>query len=233
MNNPSELKQLESEVKRLEEMIQAEGLAHQKVSRVPLAVSAVLVLLLLCFLLVNYFKVRSELTPERISKSLQAELREVSAPALREFNLLGKDVLPVYVAEWQKQIQASWPQISKKLDEEVGKIGENVTHTVDTLLTESEDRVLARTEQILSENFPQLKDTEETKKIDRRLHELCDTALAKAILNFDRLFSKDVTSLQEALLKFEVTDSHETRVDLEKKFLHLWLQLLDQEIMEL
>ncbi len=233
MSNSTELTQLQSEVKRLEEMIRAESQANQRVSRIPLAVSAVLVLLLSCFLLINYFKVRSELTPERLGKSLREELLEVSPKALREFNILGKDLLPVYVEEWQKQIQAAWPEISKKLDDEIGKIGDNVTRNVDTLLSESEERVLRKTEKVMLDNFPQLKDPEQSKEVERRLHELCDTSLTKAILHFDRLFSRDVASLEEALLKFNVADTHETKVDLEKKFLHLWLQLLDQEIMEL
>ena len=37
----------------------------------------------------------------------------------------------------------------------------------------------------------------------------------------------------ETLHDQDVTDTGESTVDLQKKFIHLWLQVLDQEVMEL
>ncbi len=53
------------------------------------------------------------------------------------------------------------------------------------------------------------------------------------LLDFDASFSVDLSRLEEAVFHFDLSDGDEQTVDLQKKFMHLWLQILDQEIMEL
>jgi hypothetical protein len=157
----------------------------------------------------------------------------VTPAAIREFNLLGKDLVPLYAAEWQKQFSAAWPEISRKLESEMSELGNNVLISVHTQLAESESRVLDKTQQVVFASYPALSTGKSREEVTRRLHTISEDALIKALGNFDTKFSKDIDSLQSTLLKFDLTDANETTVDLQKKFLHLWLQLLDQEIMAL
>jgi hypothetical protein len=62
---------------------------------------------------------------------------------------------------------------------------------------------------------------------------MCDETLKKTLVDFEKLFSRDVEQLQTTVFKFNVSDGDEETVELQKKFLHLWLQLLDQEIMKI
>lgn len=233
MSDPIELKRLDVEITRLQDTLLAEQESSLRTRRVPLVISLVLLAIVLCFVTVNYLKIRSELTSEKLGRSLEKELREVSPTAFKEFDLLGKDLFPVYAAEWKKQLQASWPEISRKFQAELNKFDEILLGRIHKLLDESERRVLGKTEAVLFENYPQLKDEEMRIEVEKKLHTICDQALTKSLLDFDSLFTKDVNALQEVLLKFDVTDTNETTVDLQKKFLHLWLQLLDQEIMQI
>jgi len=153
--------------------------------------------------------------------------------AIKEISRLGEDLMPIYFAEWKRQLQAAWPEISSKMEEELLKLGSNLTNRINQYFTESENRVLESTEQILAQNFPELKDPTKQAELNHRLHATCDQALEKVLLNFDKQFSGDVARLQEEIFRFDVSDKGETPVDLQKKFLHLWLQLLDQEIMKI
>ena len=79
----------------------------------------------------------------------------------------------------------------------------------------------------------ELADPAKQQDLERRLHAVCDETLEKSRRDFEALFVQDVSRLQQEVLKFDVSDTHETTVDLQKKFLHIWLQLLDQEIMKI
>jgi hypothetical protein len=82
-------------------------------------------------------------------------------------------------------------------------------------------------------SYPDLGSPSRRAEIEKRVHLACDSALEKALVDFDGLFSKDVDEFQRTLRGFNLSDGKESKLDLQKKFLHLWLQLLDQEIMKI
>ena len=69
--------------------------------------------------------------------------------------------------------------------------------------------------------------------IGKSFQGITEEALATAISQFEKRFSGDVENLRKSVLKLDVSDTGEPDVELQKKFIHLWLKLLDQEIMEL
>ena len=233
MSTNTELSRLEFEVRRLEEAFLATNRAMRRVSTASLAVAGTLLVVITTFLLINFFKFRSELTQEKLARSLEKQLVELSPTALKEVHRLGIDLLPIYAAELKRQVEVSGPQIAIKIHEEVDHLVSNVLATTHDSLMKSEKRVLDRTEQVVFENYPQLKDPREQAAVTAELHATCEEAVGKAIAHFDALFTKDVERLHKVILSFNVTDTHEPTVDLHKRFIHLWLQLLDQEIMEL
>ncbi len=228
-----DLKELEVEVQQLEDVLQSQEKTARIAGRAPLFISLALMLIIGCFVLVNYVRLRAELTAEKFAKSLKEELVEVTPVAIREFNLLGKDLLPLYTSEFQKQFAVAWPTIAKKLENETSELGNNVLLTVHQNLNETEARVLDKTQQVLFTSYPPLNNAKDREVLTRKLHTLCENALVKALGNFDAKFSRDIDKLQADLMKFELKDTDGATVDLQKKFLHLWLQLLDQEIMAL
>lgn len=233
MVDSTELKKLETQVQDLEASMEAERLALQRASRTTLGFAAVLASVVLVFIVINYVRVRQELTPEKLSRSLEQEIHEIGPSALREMNLLGQQLLPVYAAEWRKQLEASWPEISCRLQDEFGKLADTLGERTHATLAATEDRLLSRLSEVVARDFPDLASPQKRAEIEARVHAACDDALEKALLDFDGLFAKDVGRLQEAIFDFDVSDGNESKVDLQKRFLHLWLQLLDQEIMKI
>ncbi|MGQ9589670.1 MAG: hypothetical protein ACUVYA_05165 [Planctomycetota bacterium] len=233
MTDANERRSLPAELKRLEATIVAEKAAERRLAKTSLAVAAAISAIVVGFLAVNFVRLRREFTSEKLSKSLEKELSEFAPTALRELSILGRDLLPAYVEAWDKQFRAAWPEISAKLDQELVRLGKNLKTRVHEALLGIEERSLEGVRRAVSKHYPSLSDPSRQAEIAERLHAYCDQALEQSLLDFDRMFSKDVSRLQDAILTFDVKDGEESTVDLQKKFLRLWLQLLDQEIMRI
>ncbi len=233
MSTELDLQKLEGEVRRLEEGLSATRAAARHTQRTSLVIGTAMATVIVGFLLVNYFNFRAEFTPEKLKASIEQELKEVSQAALREFGQLGQELLPVYAEEWKKQFQAAWPTIKQNVANEITLLADHATTRIDRRLTESERRVLDKSRALLAEHYPQLNDPKTQDAVTRRIHEICDGSLQQALDDFNVLFAKDMQRVQDAIVLFDYPDSHVPTTELQKKFLHLWLQLLDQEIMEL
>lgn len=233
MSTSNELKQLEAEVLQLENAIQANDSALKRAARTSVGVASALLLVISCFLFLSFAHLQREMTREKITQSLSQELTEVSPLAFKELNQLGQDLLPIYIAELKKQIETKWPDVARQVQNEMDKLSDTLFAEAHELLSESEHRVLESTSQALFACYPQLKDPKRRLALEQRIHGICEESLVQSLERFDSLYSRDIARVEETLFRFDVTDSHETTTDLQKKFIHLWLQLLDQEITEL
>jgi hypothetical protein len=233
MNRDRELRQLEAEVRQLEEATAAGNLASRQTSRSAMGVTSALALTISVFLLANYFNLRSAWTREKFQQSLAEELGELSPKAAEEARLLGRALLPVYATEGRKQLQELAPEISSRSEEELLRLNNDLLATVHDKLLASQRRLLQAAEKMVFDSYPGLRDPAARAELEQRLRSVTEDAIEQALVDFDRRFSEQVRSLQEAILKFDVADGDESVVDLQKRFIHIWLQLLDQEIMEL
>ena len=224
---------LEAEVRRLEEALHAERSMGRQTNRTVIWITVALGVTIFGFLLANYMTLSSLWTREKFRQSLEREMTELSPAAVRELNTLGRELLPVYAEEGRKQLMEMGPELARRFEEQLDQLTEELLQSVHQQLKRTEENVLVRTEEIVFKSFPSLHDAEKRELLERRFHWLAEQAVAEAIASFENLVSKDVDNVKETLLKFDVSDGDESTVDLQKKFIHLWLKLLDQEIMEL
>lgn len=211
----------------------AELASRKGVTRAAQTVAAVLGCTILFFVLVNFVHFRSHWTEENLKRSLEKEFTELSPLALKELHAAGKELLPVYVREGQKQVELLMPEIARIMHRELDKFCEDVLLGTHAQLAETQKSILALTQQSLFEQFPELKDPNRRKELEQNFEKITQKAVQSALLEFDQLFTSDVENVKAALLKFDLKDSPESTVDLQKNFLRLWLQLLDEEIKEL
>lgn len=233
MSTELDLGRFEREVRRLEESLGSARAAAERAHRTSLVMGACIALIVGTFLLLNYLNFRAELTTEKLAASIQHQLREVSPAAFREFGQLGQELLPVYASEWQQQFQAAWPAIKEKLDAEMTLLANNAVTRVDSHLNACEQRVLDETRRVLVSNFPEFEDPKAQEIMTARIQEVCEGSFTKALDDFNTLFVNDMTRVQRAIAEFELPEIQASTIDLQKKFLHLWLQIVDQEIMQL
>ena len=233
MSTDKDIKGLETEVQRLEESLKKEVAYTQKTARYVTSIPLALSIVLLVFILINYVNITTEYTEEKFSDSLRQEMQELTPTAVRELRSLGDVVLPVYIKEFRDQFVSMGPEILKRFHTELDELSNDVLTGVHEHLTQAETRILEKSEVALFESYPNLSDASQQREITESLRGLTESAVTDAILNFERRFGKHVASVRDELLQLDVSDTGETQVDLQKKFIHLWLDLLDKEIMEL
>ena len=112
-------------------------------------------------------------------------------------------------------------------------LADNAAARVDSHLKASEQRVLNETQRVVAGNFPELNDPKAQAAVTARVQEICEGSFRKALDEFHTVFVSDMTRLQRVIAEFELPEIKAATVDLQKKFLRLWLQIVDQEIMQL
>jgi hypothetical protein len=229
----SDFATLSQSVDELNSLVQREIQTSRRASRQSLFSVLVLALIVFVFVVVNTVNLRSEFTEDKIRQSLAAELQELRPAAMRELGTLGRDVLPVYAEEGRRQLSQMTPRLVTVLEQEIEAFSGDVLARVHGRLTEAERRVLAKTEIEIFKHFPGLHDPVAREKLGKRLFEVTDASVSRSIADFDKRFGAQVDRLRAAILDFDVSDANETPVELQKRFLHTWLQLLDEEILAL
>jgi hypothetical protein len=233
MSTEPDLGKFEREVRRLEESLGSARAAAERAQRTSIAMASAVAVIVVTFLLINYLNFRAELTAEKLAASFGQELKEARPAALREFGQLGQELLPVYAAEWQAQFQSAWPAIRERISSEMALLADNAAARVDSHLNASERHVLDETRRVLVAHFPEFEDPKAQAAMTARVQEICEGSFRKALDEFHTVFVSDMTRLQRVIAEFELPEIKASTVDLQKKFLRLWLQIVDQEIMQL
>jgi hypothetical protein len=233
MSTQSDIQRLEAEILGIESTIRECTRSTKRAAATSIATAAALLGLVACFILINYSRVCAELSQEKLLNSLTRELGEVAPLAMSEIQRLGQDLLPLYAQEFKSQLETRWPEIAARVEREVEEIGSRALTDANAALRGSEERIEAALLKTIFDCYPEVHDPVQREEIERQLKTTCDQTLALTLDSFDRTFSKDLDRLQQTVLQFDVSDGHDDHVDLQKRFLRLWLQLLDQEVLEI
>ena len=229
----STVKQLEAELGQLDTSHQADRHIDHRGAMIQLALVSVAGLIILGFLLTNFLYFRTEWTEAKFAQSLQAELEVLNPEVSDQLRAMGKNLMPVYVEEGRRQLPRVAPAFSRALTRQLDRFAADFQTDAYARLGQTEDRVRARTMDVVFASYPSMRSPAEQAKLDHAFRTITDTASTQAIEEFHQRFSRDAAGLQRAILDFDVPDPDESTVDLQKKFIHLWLQLLDEEIMKL
>ena len=139
----------------------------------------------------------------------------------------------IYAAEGKSQLKRMGPEISRRLNRQLDLLGQELNMGVHAQLTVAENRIKAHTLEALFAAYPELRDSAEQRMLTASFQTIAESAVVDAVSGFDRKFSDDIDALAETIFEFNEEESEETTVDLQKKFIHLWLQMIDAEIMKL
>lgn len=233
MHSEQAVQRLEDELHKMENMEKATKSLDRRSSIISLAIASSMGLVIIGFMLANFLFFKSEWTDEKFAKSLQTELAELNPAVMEELRNMGKDLLPVYAQEGRKQMPEMAPVISRALSKQLNQFSSDFQADAYERLDKTEDRIRFKTGRILFNAYPDLKDSREKSKLAANFRAMTDNSVACAIDEFRTRFSRDADVFQRTIQDLNVADTDELTIDLQKKFIRLWLQLLDEEIMKL
>lgn len=233
MNQEETVARLERDLKVLEAARHRELSAERRTQAVAWSMACSIVVIVGGFLFANYRHFRREWAEERLGASMRREMNTLNDRAVGELQLLGSNLLPVYAEEGRRQFETLAPEISGLLQEQVRSFGVDMQSDVRALLYDSEARLRARTSDLLMGEFPTLSDPSHEAVVYESLRRTTERAITGAITDFDERFSADAMALEVAIADFDVSDTDEPTVELQKRFIRSWLSLLDKEIQKL
>lgn len=224
---------MEAELAQLENELAVEAQARTSLARTKRIVVVMLSATVVLFVLTNLLFFRSEWTGDKIKAGLEKELRELSPFAIQEVNALGKNLVPVYAEEAQTQLQSLMPRISTMLEHEVQALGTDVVESLHEELLASFENLNGKISAELFQSFPQLNDPAVQEEFRERFRQRVERETLALLMDFEKRFKGDIDEVTETLLQFELSDEAGSNGDLRKKFLRLWLRLLDLEVAQL
>lgn len=233
VNQEQTVERLEQDLRVLEEARHRELAAERGTQVVGWAIATSIAVIVTGFLIANYRHFRREWAEEKLAASLRRELDTINELAVGELEQLGSTLLPVYAEEGRRQFEALAPEISGVLAEQVESFGSDLQSDVRALLFESEERLIARTSKLVLAEFPALADPAQQALLEANLRRTTERSILASITDFDERFSADADALAVVVANFDVSDSDEPTVDLQKRFIRSWLHLLDEEIQRL
>lgn len=231
MSMTGETDGLRADVDELKRAIEDAQRTRQRTSHSALTVSIVLGLVVLAFVMVGYFTLCDEWTTEKLSRQITREARNLSPVAMAQLDALGTALGPVFAEAAREQFTLMKPELSAKAEAELDRLGQDVNDRVRRRLDQTQDRLLVATREAVLASVPGLAEPAAQRKLERRLETLTQDSVQRVLIGFDERFSGDTGKMQEAVHRLDPGASGASRTALQKKFIHLWLQIIDQEIM--
>ena len=113
-------------VERLERSLTAEIAAERRVVQATRLIVAAFLIVVGGFVIVNYVHFKGEWTEQKIAKSVEAQWEAVRPAVTREIRTLSRNVLPVYSAEFRKQLPAMAPEVGRVLHKQTQRFADDM-----------------------------------------------------------------------------------------------------------
>jgi hypothetical protein len=175
--------------------------------------------------------VRSEWTEDRVARSLEREAEAIAPQVADQLAAMAGELAPVYGSEAGRQYQSMAPQIRRRVVEELDRFVLDVVANTRNRVNDSEERIRALTLQAVNEVYPELDTPEEKARFVQMVSDTAIAALHGRMKAFQERVSMDTGRLREAIVNFRVHDEGLPTIELQRRFLHLWLMIIDEELM--
>ncbi len=232
MSSGPSVETLDSQVRALEEAVQRQKKAAKNRTMVTGAMVALFAFAIVWRMFSDYSYMRSEWTEQRIQTSLQKELEQLMPAASRELDQLCSALLPVFAEQGQSQLSQRWPAIQQKLFAEGSDLCQKMVEYTHRSLEDSSHEVGQRIENVVLSSYPSFKDPQQRSELHRIIQTKCERAMENALQDFQSRFQGRLLDTQSSVAAFD-SNRLEDSVDLQKRFVQLWLHLLEEEIMSL
>ncbi|HEX6810049.1 MAG TPA: hypothetical protein VF384_00375 [Planctomycetota bacterium] len=233
MQEQASLNDLEAELQGLEADLVREIANGRRATLASTGVALAVVSIVLGFAWTGYSRLRDAWTAEKFTVGMQQELEELNPTATEELNRLGQALLPVYAAETRRQFDTLAPEIAHRVGEQFELLASDLHHDIHTRLVDLDDDLQKRTERIIADSYPGLATDAQKARVAATFEDITQDAVLASIGDFEDRFSKDVVKVQDCLARFNAAESTEPTVELQKRFISLWLRMLDAEIQKL
>jgi len=200
--------------------------------KLEIGVAVALLVIVVAFILASYGRMRSTYTMERIGPHLSREMTHLSPQINHAALEVAKDVLPTYIELTEKKLGESLPQIEDSVEREVEILWTNMHRQLRQDFDDALERSAKKLEARLRAEFPELLEPAALTILERELTEMLEEDTSDFIERFFDRYSRDLNSLYATLEGFRGNRFEKmSEEELTANYFHLWLTLLDYDIM--
>lgn len=222
--------QLVETVERLEDSLAAEIAAEGRAAWATRLISAAFFVITGVFVITNYVHFKGEWTEEKLAASVEAQWEEMRPTVTYELRILSKNVLPVYGAEFRKQLPEMAPEVGRVLRKQTQRFADDIRADVSGRIEATMRSTVERTAKEMHACYPELgaRDRDELLQLHRKL---LSESVGDTLLRFNERFASQASEFQAVVLN--VPPSELSTRELVKKFAGLWIQWLEEEVKKL
>ena len=202
--------------------------------RMEVMMSVTLGCIVVAFVAASYFTVRANYSDEQLSARLNSEISALAPEISNALFEVGEQVMPTYVEMGEKKLREALPQVELALNKELEKLWAGVTEQVETDFNASLDRSAKKLEERLREEFPELLDEPGLALLETEINEMLEKDTGEFLNSFFDRYSQDLNKLYKMIDGFHPNRFERlSDEELAAQYVHLWLTLLDREILGL
>jgi len=221
---------LDDEVRRLEASLAAARDASRRRGRTLAALSAIVLACAGGFLYDAWSTVQHQWSNERLAKSLSREMETLGPMAVAEMVTMTEALLPVFTDEGRQQLERRQPEIEAVLNNQAAVFMDELREDTHARLLTTKARIQNGAGQLLISQYPDM--TEERQELLVHLFvSSIDQQLNASVDDFVRRYSIEAQTLMDALYRFDVKGEGIPTQELQRQLVHLWLQAIDERIM--
>lgn len=231
MTNDRPVQHLIDEVDELERLLKNQRKTEHSRSQTLVGIIAGFSLCALVLVALNYYRLRTEWSEERFRGSLEQQLEELAPGVTGELEVLSSALIPVMTEEGRRQLPGRWPNIQSVLATETKELQKSLVMDFQNQLTGLETSVGSRLESEIFQAFPTLDDPLRRQELLKYYDTTCQEAMVKAVTNFHSRFEGRLHETAQSVAEIDSAAHTQTEtVELHKRFIQLWLELLQEEI---
>jgi uncharacterized protein with von Willebrand factor type A (vWA) domain len=208
--------------------------SETKYRRMDVIMSVAVALVIVAFVVASYFTVRANFSQERLSVRLSSEISAMTPQISDALLAVGEEVMPLYLEQGEKKLRDALPRLELALSEELEKLWGGMHAQIEADFDAALDRSGKKLEQRLQQQFPELLEAPNLALLEKELNEMLEKDTSEFLGRFFDQYSKDLNGMYKTIDGFRPSRFERlSNEELAAQYMHLWLTLLDREILGL
>jgi hypothetical protein len=202
--------------------------------RMETIISVAVAFVLVAFVVASYFAVRANFSGERLSMRLSSEISAMTPQISDAVLSVGEEVMPLYLEQGEKKLRDALPALELAMSEELTKVWSGMHGQIEADFDAALDRSAKKLEQRLQQQFPELLEPANLALLENELNEMLEKDTSEFLGRFFDQYSNDLNDVYKTIEGFSPSRFERMgNEELAAQYLHLWLTLLDREILGL
>ncbi len=193
--------------------------------------AVVIVLMFAVFMYETYARIQGNFSSDHVQAALNERAPQVVPLATRLVMESGRNAMPTYREEIAKTMRERGPELAIEAKKQLDKLPDQTGKLLEDRLNATFNKVIHQIEPRLQKDFPNMTEEERHLMIQAFVAQQIEAQNKQVADHINQLYTNDLIQMHQVLLKFKLpADANIDESELERKFLHTMVMLLDDQV---